>query len=65
MSGDMEGDYSFLYVLSGIYGEVSHISVKFVTFCYLYFWGIVEWISFYKQKVLWTKNKFRDQFKVK
>ena len=33
MSGDMEGDYFFLYMfLSGMYGEVSHISVKFVTF---------------------------------
>ena len=49
--------------LSGMYGEVSYISVKFVTFCYLYFLGNSRMDFFYKQKVLWLKNKFRDQFK--
>ena len=55
--GGYGGGLFFLYMfLSGMYGEVSHISVKFVTFC-------SRMDFFYKQKYYGLKNKFRDQFK--
>lgn len=51
MSGDMEGDYSFcICFLSGMYGEVSHISVKFATFLLFIFLGNSRMDFFYKQK---------------
>ena len=49
--GGYGGGLFFLYMfLSGMYGEVSHISVKFVTFLLFIFLGNSRMDFFYKQK---------------